>query len=76
VMGSGLTDSDIGLAASLHLFSAFGVDTPVDLNGRQFVDSVYATGETVKIADGVATVPTGPGLGVEVDEDMVRSLAS
>jgi muconate cycloisomerase len=75
LMGSGLTDSDIGLAASLHLFSAFGIDTPVDLNGRQFVDSVYATGETVQVVDGVATVPTGPGLGVEVDEDMVRSLA-
>jgi muconate cycloisomerase len=75
VMGSGLTDSDIGLAASLHLFSAFGVDTPVDLNGRQFVDSVYATGETVKIANGVAAVPAGPGLGVTVDEDVVRSLA-
>jgi muconate cycloisomerase len=76
LMGSGLTDSDIGLAASLHLFSAFGIDTPVDLNGRQFVDSVYANGETVKVANGVATVPTGPGLGVEVDEDLVRSLAA
>jgi muconate cycloisomerase len=76
LMGSGLTDSDVGLAASLHLFSAFGIDTPVDLNGRQFVDSVYATGDTVKIADGIAAVPTGPGLGVEVDEDMVRRLAA
>lgn len=75
LMGSGLTDSDLGLAASLHLFSAFGISTPVDLNGRQFVDSVYATGDTVKIADGVAAVPTGPGLGVEVDEEMVRRLA-
>jgi muconate cycloisomerase len=76
LMGSGLTDSDLGLAASLHLFSAFGISTPVDLNGRQFVDSVYATGETVKVADGVAQVPTGPGLGVEVDEAMVRSLSA
>jgi muconate cycloisomerase len=75
LMGSGLTDSDLGLAASLHLFSAYGVDTPVDLNGRQFVDSVYATDPTVVIADGVAQVPTGPGLGVEVDEDAVRGLA-
>jgi muconate cycloisomerase len=76
LMGSGLTDSDLGLAASLHLFSAFGIDTPVDLNGRQFVDSVYATGDTVKITNGTAEVPTGPGLGVEVDEEMVRSLSS
>jgi muconate cycloisomerase len=75
LMGSGLTDSDLGLAASLHLFAAFGIDTPVDLNGRQFVDSAYTTGETVVVADGAARVPTGPGLGVEVDETAVKELA-
>lgn len=76
LMGSGLTDSDLGLAASLHLFSAFGISTPVDLNGRQFVDSVYATGATVKVSGGIAAVPSGPGLGVEVDEEKVRALSS
>ncbi|MFI7218878.1 mandelate racemase/muconate lactonizing enzyme family protein [Micromonospora maritima] len=75
LMGSGLTDSDLGLAASLHLFAAYGIDTPVDLNGRQFLTSAYATGETVRVRDGVATVPTGPGLGVDVDESVVRDLA-
>ncbi|MET7832543.1 mandelate racemase/muconate lactonizing enzyme family protein [Micromonospora sediminicola] len=75
LMGSGLTDSDLGLAASLHLFAAYGIDTPVDLNGRQFLTSAYATGETVRVRDGVATVPTGPGLGVDVDESVVRELA-
>lgn len=73
LMGSGLTDSDLGLAASLHLFAAFGIDTPVDLNGRQFIDSVYADG--VRVDGGVAAVPTGPGLGVDVDESVVRKLA-
>ncbi|MFI6030385.1 mandelate racemase/muconate lactonizing enzyme family protein [Amycolatopsis magusensis] len=75
LMGSGLTDSDLGLAASLHLFAAFGIDTPVDLNGRQFVGSAYATGETVQVHGGIARVPTGTGLGVEVDESMVRELS-
>ncbi|APU14833.1 mandelate racemase/muconate lactonizing enzyme family protein [Actinoalloteichus fjordicus] len=75
LIGSGLTDSDVGLAASLHLFAAFGIDTPVDLNGRQFIDSVYATGETVVVRDGRASVPTGPGLGIAVDEDVVREIA-
>ncbi|MEU4366771.1 mandelate racemase/muconate lactonizing enzyme family protein [Micromonospora chersina] len=75
LMGSGLTDSDLGLAASLHLFAAYGIDTPVDLNGRQFVTSSYATGATVEVKDGIARVPTGPGLGVEVDESVVRELA-
>ncbi|SCL51459.1 mandelate racemase/muconate lactonizing enzyme family protein [Micromonospora chersina] len=75
LMGSGLTDSDLGLAASLHLFAAYGIDTPVDLNGRQFLTSSYATGATVEVKDGTARVPTGPGLGVEVDESVVRELA-
>jgi muconate cycloisomerase len=74
LMGSGLTDSDVGLAASLHLFAAFGLDTPVDLNGRQFVESPYV-GRTVTIENGTARVPDGPGLGVEVDEAAVRKLA-
>ncbi|MGV9304332.1 MULTISPECIES: mandelate racemase/muconate lactonizing enzyme family protein [unclassified Nonomuraea] len=76
IMGSGLTDTDLGFAASLHLFAAFGVDTPVDLNGRQFVHSAYVGGSTVEVVDGTALVPSGPGLGVEVDEDAVRALAS
>ena len=75
LMGSGLTESDLGLAASLQLFSAFGIDTPVDLNGRQFNGSPHARAPTVKITDGVAQVPSGPGLGVDADEDTVRDLA-
>jgi muconate cycloisomerase len=74
LMGSGLTDSDLGLAASLHLFAAHDVSGPVDLNGRQFIESPYA-GPTVRVEDGVAHVPTGAGLGVEVDEAVVRALA-
>jgi muconate cycloisomerase len=75
LMGSGLTDTDLGFAASLHLFAAFGIDTPVDLNGRQFVESAYTGASTVEVVDGLAAVPTGPGLGVDVDEDAVRALA-
>ncbi len=74
LMGSGLTDSDLGLAASLHLFAGFGVGHPVDLNGRQFLQSPYAV-RTVRVADGRAWVPDGPGLGVDVDEDAVHRLA-
>ncbi len=74
LMGSGLTDSDLGLAASLHLFSAFGVRYPVDLNGRQFIESPYAI-QTVRVEGGRAFVPERAGLGVEVDEQAVRRLA-
>ncbi len=72
LMGSGLTDSDVGLAASLHLFAAFGIDTPVDLNGRQFISSAYA-GATVRVTSGRAELPDRAGLGVEVDEMRLRA---
>lgn len=75
LMGSGLTDTELGFAASLHLFSSFGVTTAVDLNGRQFVESSYATSSRIRVSEGVAEVPDAPGLGVEVDENAVRSLA-
>ncbi|MDX8053888.1 enolase C-terminal domain-like protein [Lentzea sp. BCCO 10_0798] len=73
LLGSGLTDSDVGLAASLHLFAAHGIAGPADLNGRQFVSSPYASGITVE--NGRAQVPAGPGLGVEVDEAAVQELS-
>ncbi|MFG2662313.1 enolase C-terminal domain-like protein, partial [Streptomyces sp. NPDC048425] len=74
LMGSGLTESDIGLAASLHLLAAYDLVAPADLNGRQFLSSPYATGPTVQVRGGVAEVPTGPGLGIHIDEGTVREL--
>ncbi|MFD6337742.1 mandelate racemase/muconate lactonizing enzyme family protein [Streptomyces sp. NPDC060131] len=76
IMGSGLTESDIGLAASLHLFAAFGVTTPVDLNGRQFLTSPYATDPVIRITAGTAEVPAGPGLGIGVNEEVIRELSA
>ena len=72
LMGSGLTDSDVGLAASLHLFGAFGIGAPADLNGRQFIDSAYAR-TTVDVRGGAARLSNDPGLGVDVDEEWLRA---
>lgn len=62
---SGLTDPDVSLAASLHLFAAYGLEHPAALNGPQFLkDSVLETPITVR--GDRAIVPEGPGLGVAV----------
>lgn len=72
-LGSGLTDPDVSLAASLILFAAHGVKRPSALNGPQFLaGSILKT--PIEVRDGMATVPTGPGLGVDVDEGKVRAL--
>ena len=72
-LGSGLTDPDISLAASLCLYGASGLKKPAALNGPQFLAAdVLRT--PLKIEAGTARVPEGPGLGVEVDEDKVVAL--
>jgi L-alanine-DL-glutamate epimerase-like enolase superfamily enzyme len=73
ILGSGLTDPDMSLAATLALFGAFGYDRPAAVNGPQFIEeTVLRTPLLVKNAR--LEVPTGPGLGVEVDEAKIRKL--
>ena len=72
-LGSGLSDPDISLAASLCLYAAYGLRKPAALNGPQFLTAdVLKT--PIKITDGVAAVPEGPGLGIEVDEQKIAQL--
>ncbi len=74
-LGSGLTDPDVSLAASLVLYGAYGLSYPAALNGPQFLgDSVLKT--PFEVADGYVQIPQGPGLGIEVDEEKVRALAA
>lgn len=65
VLGSGLTDPDVSLAASLILFGAFQVKYPAALNGLQFLAASHLK-QPFALEDGTLRVPTGPGLGVEV----------
>jgi L-alanine-DL-glutamate epimerase-like enolase superfamily enzyme len=69
-LGSGLTDPDVSLAASLVLFGAYGLRYPAALNGLQFLTGSFLKAPFV-LENGSLRVPTGPGLGVEVDEDAI-----
>lgn len=71
LVGSGLCETDLGLSVSCQLYSAFGMDLPVDLNGRQFVESAYLK-QGADITGGTVNISDRPGTGVEVDEDLVR----
>ncbi len=72
-LGSGLTDPDISLAASLCLYGAYSLKKPAALNGPQFLTADVLK-KPLRIENGFAHVPTGPGLGIEVDEDKVVDL--
>ncbi len=71
-LGSGLTDPDVSLAASLQLFGAYHLKFPAALNGPQFLNGSFLKTPLI-VKDGHMEVPLGPGLGVEVDEEKVRS---
>jgi len=73
-LGSGLTDPDLSLAASLALFSAYGLDQPAALNGPQFLTRDILR-EPLAMDGDVAHVPAGPGLGVDVDEAKLAALS-
>ena len=66
VLGSGLTDPDLSLAASLILFSAYNLQVPAALNGPQYLTTSILR-QPLEVKDGAIAPPTGPGLGVEVD---------
>jgi L-alanine-DL-glutamate epimerase-like enolase superfamily enzyme len=72
-LGSGLTDPDISLAASLALYGAYGLKYPAALNGLQFLAGSILK-KPFELKDGALSVPTGPGLGVEVDPGKLKNL--
>jgi L-alanine-DL-glutamate epimerase-like enolase superfamily enzyme len=74
-LGSGLTDPDVSLAASLILYGAYGLKYPAALNGLQFLAGSFLK-QPFELEDGALKVPTGPGLGVEVDEAKVYAATS
>jgi len=70
-LGSGLSDPDLSLGATLALYGAYGLEQAAALNGPQFLNaSVLKT--PIVIRNAVAEIPTGPGLGLEVDEDKLK----
>ena len=74
LIGSGLMDAPIGFAASVHLFAAFGIDYPCDLNGPQHIAEDYLA-EPLPIEGSSALVPRRPGIGVAIDERKVAAMA-
>jgi muconate cycloisomerase len=73
LLGSGLTESGVGLTATVHLFSTLDLLLPPELNGPKFLEELFVDDLAVK--DNRVTVPDAPGLGVRVKEERLRSLA-
>ncbi len=74
-LGSGLTDPDVSLAASLQLYGAYGLKFPAALNGPQFLTGSLLK-KPLKVENGDIEIPSGPGLGVEIDEAKLKKVRS
>jgi L-Ala-D/L-Glu epimerase len=66
--------TEIGAAALLHLAAALHDPFPVDLGEYQVVPNGLVTGGP-EMQNGRATLSKAPGLGVEIDDEMLRGLA-
>ncbi len=73
LLGSGLTESGVGLTATIHLFSTLELLLPPELNGPRFLADLLVDG--LEVRGNVVTVPDGPGLGIRVKEEQIRKLA-
>ncbi len=69
LLGSGLTDPDLSMVASLHLFSYAGIDKPAALNGPQYLADMLIEEDLLLAAD-VMQVPSGDGLGVSLPDNL------
>lgn len=72
-LGSGLSDPDVALAASLALYDAYGLAYPAALNGPQFLNGTILR-QPFNVTDGTLAPPAGHGLGVEVDEAKLEAM--
>jgi L-alanine-DL-glutamate epimerase-like enolase superfamily enzyme len=61
------------MAAAVALYGAYGLRKPAALNGPQFLTADVLT-ESLEVMNGSVLVPTGHGLGIEVDEGKVIRL--
>ncbi len=79
ILASGLTDPELSLAASVHLFAWAGLDTPAALNGPEYLAQRGTTDASFRPEANTIIVPTAPGLGLNLDpraESVLRVVAA
>jgi O-succinylbenzoate synthase len=70
----GMLETGIGRACNLALASLPGFELPGDISATRRYWERDIVGTDFEVVDGCMRVPTGPGLGVEVDVDRIEAL--
>jgi muconate cycloisomerase len=74
LFASGLTDPELSLAASVHLFAWAGLESPAALNGPQYIAERGSADPAFRAVGDRVRLPTGPGLGVAPGAAAERAL--
>jgi L-alanine-DL-glutamate epimerase-like enolase superfamily enzyme len=76
LFASGLTDPELSLAASIHLFAWAGLDLPAALNGPQYLAERGTGDTTFRAQRDRVRLPEAAGLGVTVHEKELAALTT
>jgi O-succinylbenzoate synthase len=70
-----MLETGVGRAAQLALASLPGFTLPGDISATaRYYEQDIATSFYLNAEDSTITVPTGPGLGIEVDMDRLKAV--
>jgi O-succinylbenzoate synthase len=72
----GMHEFGVGRAANVAIAALPGFTLPSDVSGSDKYYSRDVVDPPIRASDGLVPVPSAPGLGHEVDEPLVRSLAT
>ena len=76
LFASGLTDPELSMAATAHFFAWAGLEFPAAVNGPQYLVGRGTMDPNFRARGDVMHVPTGPGLGVALAEEIVTALGT
>jgi L-alanine-DL-glutamate epimerase-like enolase superfamily enzyme len=76
LFASGLTDPELSMAATAHFFAWAGLEFPAAVNGPQYLAGRGTMDPQFRPRGDVMHVPTGPGLGVELAEEVQTSMTT
>jgi O-succinylbenzoate synthase len=72
----GMLESGIGRAHNVALASLPGFTLPGDISASSRYWARDIVSPEFVVSDGMMQVPTGPGIGVEIDEEWIESLTT
>ena len=76
LFASGLTDPELSMAATAHFFAWAGLEFPAAVNGPQYLVGRGTMDPNFRARGDVMHVPTGPGFGVELAEEILSALGT